>query len=247
MSFNISQFKSVMNRYGGPARTNLFEVLISATNTSGQTIVPGVINQGDLRFFCQTVSVPGINIETAQYRPNGVGFPEFMPVNANPDQLNGVFLLDSNHRVLTFFHRWISSVVNVSGSRGDSVNGLPRQQIEYKDRYAASEVTIRHYSTHDTSRFYECRYLGVYPTQVSSIDLGWATNDAPATITVNFSYNRLIYQGFNDSSFEQSNNFVGTQFSLTRGTTQTQLIQGFNQRNVDALTELPLSLGEPTT
>ena len=240
MSFNISEFKSVMNRYGGPARTNLFEVLISATNTSGRTIVPGIINPGDLRFFCQSASVPGINIETAQYRPNGVGFPEFMPVSASPDQLNGVFLLDSNHRVLTFFHRWISSVVNVSGSRGDSVNGLPRHQIDYKDNYAASEVTIRHYSTHDTKRFYECKYLGVYPTQVSPIDLGWATNDSPATITVNFSYNRLIYQGFNDSSFERSDNFVGSQFSLPRGTNQAQFIQGFNQRTIDALTELPL-------
>lgn len=241
MSFNISEFKSVMNRYGGPARNNLFEVLISATNTSGRTLVPGVINPGDLRFFCQTVSVPGVNLETAQYRPNGVGFPEFMPISANPDQLNGVFLLDSNHRVLTFFHRWISSVVNVSGSRGDSVNGLPRHQIDYKDNYAASEVSVRHYSTHDTTKFYSSKYLGVYPTQVSAIDLGWATNDSPATITVNFSYNRLIYQGFEDSNVEQSSNFVGNQFSLPRGGNQTQLIQGFNQRTVDALTTFSIS------
>lgn len=232
MSFNISQFKSVMNQYGGIARTNLFEVLISATNDSGQTIVPGVMNQGDLRFFCQTVSAPGINLDVAAYRPSGFGFPEFLPMGSNPDQLNAVFLLDSDHKVLTFFHRWISSVINVSGNRGDSARGLSPNLIEYKDNYTASELTIRHYSAHNTSGYYEFRYSKVYPTQVSSIDLSWGSQDTPATITVNFSYSKLLYQGFNDINFEQSSNFVGSQPSLVRGTSQAQFV--LDQRNIDA-------------
>jgi hypothetical protein len=223
-----------MNKHGGPAKTNLFEVIISPTNIAGQTIVPGIITTDDLRFFCQSVSVPGVNIETTQYRPSGTGMAEFMPVGATPDQLNGVFLLDSNHRVLTFFHRWITSVVNLGGVRGDNSNGLPMHQIEYKDNYAATEVTIRHYSTYDPFRFYECRYLGVYPTQVSPIDLSWSTNDTPATITVNFSYNRLIYQGFNNRTAETSQNFLGSQFSTVRGVTQAQVIPAFTQTQLDA-------------
>lgn len=241
--FNVNEFKSRMHKHGGPARTSLFEVSISPTNKLGEPIASGIISTDDLRFFCQTVTMPGINLETVLYKPSGLGFPEFMPMNASPDQLNAVFLMDSNHKVMTFFHRWISSVVNVSGNVGDSPNGLGAKLIEYKDTYAASELTIRHFSTHNPFQFYECRYLGVYPTQVSSIDLSWAANDTPATLTVNFSYNKLIYQGFGASNAESASTTVGSQFSLPRGLSQQQTIRDFNQRQVDSLTQLPLSFG----
>jgi hypothetical protein len=179
--------------------------------------------------------MPGINLETVSYKPNGLGFPEFMPMNASPDQLNCIFMLDSDHRVMTYFHRWISSVVNVSGNRGGTSRGLQHKLIEYKENYAASELTIKHYSTHNQKQFYECKYLGVYPTQVSSLDLSWAANDAPATFTVNFSYNKLIYQGFSDSNLDTSRSFAGIQPSTARGSNITQFITGFNQRTLDEL------------
>ena len=234
--FNISEFKSRMDRHGGPARTSLFEVSISSTNRRGEIIVPGVISTDDLRFFCQTVTMPGINLEVMSYKPNGVGYGESMPMNATPDQLNAVFMLDSNNRVMTFFHRWISSVVNVSGSRGGNSRGLAPKLIEYKDTYAASELSIRHYSTHSPLQFYECRYEGVYPTQVGAIDLSWAANDVAATTTVNFSYNRMIYSGFVDGNFESTDNFIGTQSSQVRGNVIGQTVQSFDRRSVDALT-----------
>ena len=236
--FNISEFKSRINRYGGPARTSLFEVNISPFNIRGQTIVNGVMNVNDLTFFCQTVTMPGINLETASYREGGIGFTEFMPMNAAPDQLNCVFMLDSNHRVMTFFHRWISSVVNVSGNRGTTSSGLGNKLIDYKENYAATELTIKHYSTHNQNQFYECRYLSVYPTQVSSIDLNWAANDSPATMTVNFSYNKLIYQGFRDLSFEASGSFVGAQSSIPRGNTIAEFVRGFDQTTLNQNTLL---------
>jgi hypothetical protein len=239
--FNISEFKARMDRHGGPGRSSLFEVAISATNRRGEIIVPGVISTDDLRFFCQTVSMPGINLEVMSYKPSGIGFSESMPMNSSPDQLNAVFMLDSNHRVITYFHRWISSVVNISGNRGDNVNGLAPKLIEYKDAYSASELTIRHYSTHNPFQFYECRYEGVYPTQVSPIDLSWASNDSPATTTVNFSYNRMIYSGFSDTNFETSSTFIGRQRSQIRGNTITQTIQSFDSSLVDDLTSVPFS------
>ncbi len=234
--FNINEFKSRLNKHGGPARTSLFEVDISPFNVKGETIVDGVITTDDLRFFCQTATMPGINLETVSYRPNGLGFPEFMPMNSSPEQLNCIFLLDSDHRVMTYFHRWISSVVNVSGNRGGTAKGLQHKLIDYKENYAASELTIKYYSTNNQDQFYECKYLGVYPTQVSSLDLSWAANDAPATFTVNFSYNKLIYQGFRDSNFETSRNFTGRQSSLPRGGSITEFITRFDQRAIDLFT-----------
>jgi hypothetical protein len=231
--FNISEFKARVDRHGGFSRSSLFEINLSPTNRQGEVIVPGIISTDDLRFFCQTVSMPGINLEVMSYKPSGLGFSEFMPMNASPDQLNAVFMLDSNNRVMTFFHRWISSVINISGNRGGNARGLAPKLIEYKDTYAASELTIKHYSTHNPFQFYECRYEGVYPTQVSSIDLNWGADGSPTTMTVNFSYNRLIYSGFRDGSFETSDAFVGRQASVIRGSATTQTIQDFNTRNID--------------
>jgi hypothetical protein len=235
--FNISEFKARVDRHGGPARTSLFDVAISPTNKQGNLIVPGVISTDDLRFFCQTVSMPGINLEVMPYRPNGLGYPESMPMTSSPDQLNAVFMLDSNQRVMTYFHRWIAAVVNVNGNRGDSSRGLAPKLIEYKDTYAASELTIKHYSTHNPDQYYECRYEGVYPTQVGSLELSWAS-DGAATITVNFSYNRMVYSGFTSTNVDVSSNFTGTQSSTVRGNSLAQTIQDFDTRSVDLLTTL---------
>lgn len=202
MSFNINAFKSVMDKHGGPARTSLFQVEFATRSIDGTDIAPGIIPSADLRFFCQSVSVPGINLETTYYRSSGIGFQESIPVGSQPETLNCVFILDNDHRIMTFFHRWMATVMNVGGARGDTASGLPMHQIEYKNSYAASSMTVRHYSTHDKTKSYEFRYLGVYPTQVSTIDLGWGNKDVIATITVNFSYSKLAYQGFINQSVE---------------------------------------------
>jgi hypothetical protein len=221
VAFNISNFKAVMDKHGGPARTSLFEV-----EMAGAPLFQNSITTDDLRFFCQSISVPGINLETTPYKPTGIGFPESMPMNTTPDALNCVFMLDSNHKVITFFHRWISSVINVSAARGDTGSGLPRHQIEYKSNYTAASMTVRHYSTSDPFRSYQYVFYSVYPTQVSPVDLAWATKDTPATVTVNFSYSKIEYSGFQNISFETSRNFVGSEDSVLRGKIDQFLTSG---------------------
>jgi hypothetical protein len=216
VAFNIHEFKGVIDQYGGNSRLSLFEVILTSRSLDNRQIVPGGITDSDLRFFCQSVSVPGINLDTTPYRTSGVGMPESMPMTVQPEALNCVFMLDSNHSVMSFFHRWISNVMNVSGARGDNSRGLPMHQIEYKNSYAAKSLVVRHYSSHNTSRFYEFQYLGVYPTQVSNIDLAWSSKDQIATITVNFSYSKMLYSGFSNTSFEVSQIFEGLQKSVAQ-------------------------------
>jgi hypothetical protein len=196
VAFNINDFKATMDRFGGPARLSMFEVEIAATSLDGTEIAPGIITTRDLRFFCQSVSVPGVNLETTTYRPSGIGFPESIPTSSAPEALNCVFILDNEHRILTFFHRWMNTVMNVGSARGNTDNGLPIHQIEYKNSYAASSLIVRHYSSTNVFNSYEFEYLSVYPTQVGNIDLGWGSKDAIATITVNFSYSKMAYEGF---------------------------------------------------
>jgi hypothetical protein len=232
--FNINEFKSRLNRHGGPAFNSLFVVEIT-----NNLLSPGnnTITTDDLRFFCQSVNVPGINLEVMQYRPTGVGFPEFMPMNSSPGTLNCVFMLDTNHNVITFFHRWINSVINVGGNIGRSdAFGTESKEINYKNEYSTSMV-IKHFSAYNSENtipgFYEYKFEGVYPTEVGGIQLSWSDTSV-STTAINFSYSRILHSGFQPATTQDSRFIAGGQDSILRG--------GRIPQNIINETVLPITL-----
>lgn len=225
--FNISEFKSRIQKHGGPNRTSLFVIKFAQNGN-----IPSIISTDDIRFFCQTVTMPGINLELMSYRQGGIGYTEFMPMNSAPENLNGVFMLDSNHRIMSFFHEWINSVMNINGDAGPSPRGLEPKEINYKSDYTTS-MEIDFFSTYDQERVYRCIYEGVFPTQVGSITLNWSDNDSIATLPVNFSFNKIRYSGFESISFENSRFFRGMRKSINQNGTIMQTIRDFDQRQID--------------
>lgn len=181
-----------MDRYGGPARQNLFVVELSPTNSE-------FIPVNDLRFFCKTVSVPGINLNVAEYKPYGFGLDQAMPMGLNKDPLTCIFMLDSNHRVLSFFHEWMQSIVNYDTSRGiNAPSGSDPDHLPYEIGYKKDfsvRMTIRIFSSSDRDVFYECVLDGVYPIQVSPLEMSWESNNTISTLPVTFSYSDIKMQG----------------------------------------------------
>jgi hypothetical protein len=194
MSFNISEFKSRIDRYGGIARKNLFvaDIVFNGRNTS--IAVPN-FTQSDLRFFCKSATIPGLNVVVQDYRPNGFGLPHSVPTALQPDQVNLVFMMDSQHKVLNFFHQWMQKVVNYDISRGmfSEVNGQLPYEMGYRNDYV-STITLALYSN-DTNNFYEYTLLNAFPTQISPIDVAWDDNDSYSTMTVNFAYSGMTVTG----------------------------------------------------
>jgi hypothetical protein len=225
--FNISEFKSRINRFGGPARTSLFVVTFSPRGIPRE-----FITTENLRFFCQTITMPGVNLELMPYRQSGIGYPEFMPMNVAPDSLNGVFMLDSSHVIMSFFHNWINSVVNVNGDVGPNSRGVEQKEINYKSDYTTT-MEIDFFTTHDQNRFYRCIYDGVFPTQVGSLTLNWSDNDSIATLPVNFSYSKMRYSGFQSTSFENSRLYLSLNTSIAQDNRINQIIRGFDQNLID--------------
>ncbi len=187
MPFNVNEFKSTMNKYGGPARKNLYvvEILNGPVQSDG-------MEMRDLRFFCQTATTPGLNYSVVDYYPNAFGVKQSIPTAVQPDQFNAVFMLDSDHMVLRFFHQWMQSVINYNYSDGpfSQVNGQLPYEVGYKKDFACN-ISIKHYSTDGTDenqKFYEYILYDAFPTQVSGVDVAWADNDSFATATVNFAY-----------------------------------------------------------
>lgn len=201
MTFNINTFKSKMNDFGGPALSGLFVVDFYSTNSS-------FLDDYSARFFCKTITTPGVNFSTSEYLPNGFGKPEYVPTGITNEQINAIFMMDSQHRVISFFHEWMRNIGNYVGE--DLYGANPRNsnqlayEFAYKDSYAI-DMRIRHFSTdsgNDLGGSYDTLLQGVYPTQVSGTDLSWDAN-APMTLTVNFTYTKLKY----------SSNIPNTEFS----------------------------------
>ena len=187
MPFNINEFKSTLNRYGGAARKNLFEVQIGVVDQN--------TGRSDINFFCKTVTVPGLNIVVQDYKPNGFGLTQSVPTSLANDTLNCVFILDSQHVMISLFHRWMQKVVNydVSGGIFSQVDDQLPYEFGYKDEYAVT-MTIRHYST-DYNGYYTYTFYDVFPTQVSGVDLSWEDNDTYSIATVNFAYSSMKVDG----------------------------------------------------
>lgn len=182
---NINEFKSVMNLFGGPLKTSLFVVEIGPLET-------GYISQGDLRFFCSAVDVPGFNLDTVPYKPQGFGMTEHITVGMSPDPLNCTFMLDSEHNVLSFFHEWIQKIINFNptGGQFSEVNGMLPFEQGYKKDYSTI-MSVKHYSSSDPNFFYKYTFYNVYPTLISGVNLNWADSEPFATTRVNFSYSGM--------------------------------------------------------
>ena len=210
MPFNINEFKSTLNKYGGPSRKHLFVVEI--------TNVPP-FNDGmslrDLRFFCQTAQAPGINVTVTDNYPNGFGVRQSIPTQMTHTPFNAVFMLDSDHKVIRFFHQWMQSVVNFDYTRGgySSIN----DQLPYEVGYVkdiSTRIVIRSYST-DSNGYYEYVLEDAFPTEVSGETLSWSDTDTYATATVNFAYSHLSVSGFKPGTYTERD---------TRGTGYLELI-----------------------
>lgn len=202
MSFRISDFKTTMDQFGGPARVNLFEVILSKKNEPYSSIDSRTIS-----FFCNSVNFPGVTVENGQM-VNVAQLPTSFPLRMTPQPISATFMLDSNHNVLSFFHNWLQRVMNFSTKGGtfgaidiegtfESEGQLP-YELGYKDDYACRMV-VRHYSVDSLgkggggAKYYDTVLDNVYPFQVSDIALDWSNNDQFAIITVTFAYDQIHY------------------------------------------------------
>lgn len=177
--FNLSDFKAKINKRQGLAKTNLFMVDIDAIGDQ-------VFADGDLRFFCTATQLPGLNINTVDYRPRTFGLAEQMATGLTLEQASLIFMVDSKLDVIKFFHQWVQKVVNTNDrSLNAEVNGALPYELGYKDEFSG-QMTIRWFTDNNLENYMEFVLKGVYPTGVSSINLSWTDTDQIAQLPVAF-------------------------------------------------------------
>ena len=192
MAFRINEFKSQLDWFGGPARGSLFEVQITRPKN-----VKSRANTRDLLFFCKNAAIPGITINSTQYEPVAQ-MRRMMPMTVNTEPLQAIFMLDSDHQVLSFFHSWAQNVINygTAGGAFSEVDGKLPFEVGYKDDYAC-RITIRQYSVNyeESGQYYEVILDNAFPIQIGDVDLAWENNDSFSVLPVSFQYDRIQFTG----------------------------------------------------
>lgn len=194
MPFNISQFKTSLERYGGPARANLFEVQLV---NLPKYLPPNEIfdYERGFTFFCNQVTLPAVNINTADATYVGQMLKRYPTAIQNPGPLSARFFVDSDHHILTFFHNWAQQIVQFSkrGGKFAEVNGKLPHEVGFKKDFAC-DMIIRHYSTDSfPESYYECKLTGVYPVAIGQLDLDWSQNDSFLALTNTFTVDDIEF------------------------------------------------------
>jgi hypothetical protein len=247
MAFNINEFSSQINKHG-LAQNNLFLVRIippagfTRISDGAEDNSVSLNLSSELEFFCRTVTLPELDVQTVDYQRQGFGAITRRPQSMTFPVLPTVFMVDSNFAVLKFFHRWMQKIVNYDTSAGviSEVDDALPFEMGYKNEYATTiEVIV--YSFASESITYKYTMSGAYPIQVGNITEAWEQAGEIMTLPVGFTYDELKVTGAKTgnviSGGSGSNGLLSYLSSIN---TFTQAIRGLKRpRNIqDAINQV---------
>ena len=170
MAFSVNEFRSQMT--GDGARPNLFEVYIPFPSFSSPANA-----QTKLTFMCKTAQLPGSTVGVVPVSYFGREL-KFVGNRTFADWTISI-INDEDFVVRNAFERWMNGInshnLNVRNPLalaplGYSVDGDVTQ-------FGKQGNTLKKY-----------RFVGLFPTDVSAIDVDWGSNDAIEEFTVSLSY-----------------------------------------------------------
>jgi hypothetical protein len=191
MAFNIRDFSSTVNRSGGLATNNLFITTITNPSQPGFGNAFELEDARELSFLCRTVSLPGMELSTAEISPSGFGHKHRSPIGMQHGQLTTVFMVNSNFNTLSYFQKWMQAIINFDsegGSFGDEY------LMSYKDDYATT-ITVDVYGKQEASNAFRYTFSNAYPTSMGEIQLAWENQAEIMTLPVTFTYDYVTTSG----------------------------------------------------
>lgn len=216
--FSPGDFIQKVNEYGGLDRPNLFMVMFYPANGN---IDPDM----NLRFFCKTTAFPGVDIATTEYKAQTYGMGGDMPTGIMNPGLSCIFILDSNNRVLSYFHRWGQKVLNYD--TGSGIHSMTDGKLPYEIGYLRGPrgygmtCVITKFNAHTREVIYEAEFRDVFPKNIGSVNLAWEDTNTYATLPVSFSFSEMSISG---------NQFGTTGGDFNRGQSEIERIAGLGRR-----------------
>lgn len=166
MAGSINDFKSSFKQ--DVARTNRFDVNIPVP----LTLLPYVSSAKDLKYRCESASLPGRTLATMEQRTYGP-VEKFPYMNTYTD-IDMTFILDSDMNQKVFFDAWLNYI-----------NPLYNYNFRYKSDYS-TVMTVNQYDV-DGTLTYSVNLFDAFPVSINQLDLDWA-GEGYHKLNVTFAY-----------------------------------------------------------
>ena len=201
MPFNITDIIGSIKQ-DGVLKSSKFDVTICPNQVMGLEFTPS-----ELTFRCIAASIPGMTINTTDFKLYG-GMPNLkIPISRTTNDLRLTFLTRSDSKDRYFFESWINLISNFSSNtiayyydiRSDIVIKIYDENINTKTFNVNSGIkgtnlgagTNQGTTTDNTIIAYTVTVLNAIPINIDDIDISWADSDKLIEYTVTFSYEQL--------------------------------------------------------
>lgn len=176
MAFNINQFRSALAFDG--ARPTLFEVSMTFPGiTSVGVGSDGLGISQQFRFFCKTAQLPGSTVNAIPV--NYFGRELKFAGNRTFPEWTVTIINDEDFKIRNAFELWL--------------NGLNNHRFNLRDAsfsgstsYSTQATVTQYAKTGEALKSYT--FVGMFPIDVSPIDVDWSSVDSMEEFTVTFAY-----------------------------------------------------------
>ena len=199
MAFSIKEFKGVISNRQGILPKNKFLFVFTNPMNLNHPLSKRLGLQRDLAFYCDSVNVPGRNVNTSSHRRYGVGWTESNVIFGSINQVQATFIADSQGETLSLFDEWIHYII---GSESWALNSTDMFAVPYRDEIITNADIHIYRDDGKPSKTYEL--LEVYPIAILDHQLSWADDNQIMTFTV-------VFNVFSVRSFEYGPNAVPPQ------------------------------------
>lgn len=165
----IEEFRASFNEE--LARPSRFKVKFNPASVNGQ--LARIINAQTLSFRCESASLPGRSIATADLRIYGP--TEKYPYQSIYDDISLTFICTDSMLEKKFFDQWLE-IINPQNS----------WNMNYKKSYVM-DIEIEQYDNADNVT-HAIKLIDAFPLNVNELGLDWSTTDSYHKLTVSFAY-----------------------------------------------------------
>ena len=179
-------------RESGVARTNLFEVTITAPRMMvgyAKDVLPKV------SLLAESTQLPGINIQTEDsIKRYGYGLQDHVAYGAGFNDISVGMIGDGRGEIYKFFYRWMHGIVKSDFDGPANIvgyNGIAPYEVEFKQDYQTTIDITTYNESNDTILHY--RLFNAFPKNLPDIGLSWSDSDMMKfNISFTYSYARLV-------------------------------------------------------
>jgi len=196
---SLSKFKSKL--IGGGARPNLFEVEITNGGPGG---VPSGVSQLDtdtFKYLCKAANLPASNVASIDVPFRGRTFQ--VAGDRTFDTWTITIINDTDFKIRKTMEEWAQKIANYQEASGatDPADYMAQATVRQLGRKASN---IGDGSTNSEGQGLDSiavyKFVDIFPTNISAIDLSYDTTDTIEEFTVEFSVNYWYPESKNGSN-----------------------------------------------